>query len=271
MQPQPARLLPSLLARWAALSPPVQIRYIRIILVAAFCLIGPVWYALSRPSPPVVVPPYVPPPKLPPFPGELTFDRVYYINLQHRTDRLVQIQNELGSVGWEDRSELVVAIPTPHRGILGCTRTHLRALRRFLADPTLRHALFVEDDMRFVTDPRVNVTRFLSDHGHDGWDVLMLASNTLKEEPYVEYATHVLDAQTTSAYAVTRAFAAKLVDAFELGESVLAVRFEPERYAVDMVWKPLQPVSRWYCLKPKAGMQRVGFSDIEKRTLDYKA
>jgi hypothetical protein len=211
---------------------------------------------------------YVPPKILPPYPGEKSFDHVFYINLDHRTDRKRMIEAELGSVHWLNKTTRIPAVPWPALGALGCIRSHISAMKAFLADPSLRHALFMEDDITFLYDPRVNVTRFLKEHGDSGWDVLMLASNTNEEAPYREYATRILDAQTASAYAVTREFAPKLLELFEEGERGLAVAYADE-LVTDQIWKRIQRGSRWYCLKPRVGIQRPSYSDIEKKAVDY--
>lgn len=270
----PLSLPPALAClRWSR-SAHLRIALQFLLVCTAIAGVAAVWSHVTRPKKPVVgivIPPYVSPPLRPPFPGELAFDRLYYINMRHRTDRLEQIHNEFASLGWLNKSELVVAAAVPSHGAVGCVRSHLRALRRFLSDPTARHALIIEDDVEFTSDPRVNITRFLADHGNEGWDILMLASNTLREEPYVDYATHILEAQTTSAYAVTRAFASTVIEVFEEGERQLMKTYDPVRFAADMIWKPLQPVNRWYCLAPRVARQRTGFSDIEKGTRAYNA
>ncbi|MDR3741609.1 MAG: hypothetical protein P4L40_21530, partial [Terracidiphilus sp.] len=161
------------LARWPRIAKlPTALKLLLLCIIVVGLVATWKWLRSSKP---VVIPRYAAPSPLPPFPSELFIDKLYYLNLQHRSDRLMQIQNEFASVGWLNRSELVVAAAVPTHGAIGCVRSHLRALRRFLADPNARHALIVEDDLEFTADPRVNITRFLTDHGHDGWDVLMLA------------------------------------------------------------------------------------------------
>jgi hypothetical protein len=117
----------------------------------------------------------------------------------------------------------------------------------------------------FQKDPRPDIQLFLEEHGHDNWDVLMLASNTQSEQQYKSYATKILDAWTTSAYAITREFAVKLLHHWE---QTVPVFRKPEK-CCDVSWKELQPQSRWYCLNPKPAVQRPSFSDIEQKNTDY--
>jgi hypothetical protein len=108
------------------------------------------------------------------------------------------------------------------------------------------------------------VARFLDRFGADGWDVLMLSSNTMLEEPYgdLSYITRILEAQTMSGYAMTRAFATALLLSFNRSVELLADGPARGDYCVDQHWKRLQPHARWFCLAPRAGIQRPGLSDI---------
>lgn len=194
-------------------------------------------------------------------------DATYYVNLAHRADRRTQLEAQLAQLGWP--AERVDAIHVPQRGALGCAMSHAVALRRFIAS-SARHALVLEDDVVFTRDPRPAVARFLADHAEAGWDVLMLASNTVAEAPVAgrDYVTRILNAQTTSAYAVSREFAPELLACFE--RSAIALQSEhAHAHCCDIMWKALQPGSRWYCLRPKVAMQRPGFSDIEGRVTCY--
>ena len=196
-------------------------------------------------------------------------DAVYYLNLAHRPDRRAWTEAELAALGWRGRR--IEAVSTPERGALGCALSHAAALATFLADPAARHALVLEDDIAFTRDPRPDLERFLHAHpSPDDWDVLMLASNTVLEEPHpaLPFLTRILDAQTTSAYAVSRPFALTLYRAFLASASLLAEGLRPE-HCCDMRWKQLQPESRWFCLSPKAALQRPDYSDIERRNVHY--
>ena len=201
-------------------------------------------------------------------------DLTYVINLEARPDRLEQVRAELQTLGWS--WERVNAVHAPLRGALGCALSHSVALRRFLASPpTARHALVLEDDVTFTRDPRPDMARFLTDYAGKGdseeWDVLMLASNTVQEvgAPQ-EYLTRILDAQTTSAYAVSRRFAPTLLARFDQSARALmwSTTVEPQ-FCCDIAWKSLQPQSSWFCLAPKAAIQRPGYSDIEGRVTNY--
>jgi FkbM family methyltransferase len=208
-------------------------------------------------------------------PPPAAFDLILYINLDSRVDKRAEIEAELAKVGWSGRR-----LPAVHRvpGELGCALSHAAAMQLLLDHPSARHALILEDDFGFVRDPSADVARFLSRFDADGWDVLMLASNTRKEQPHgdADYVTRILEAQTTSGYAVTRAFAPTLLRSFNESAALLAdernrhydgaVRTE---HCIDQHWKRLQPDARWFCLAPRAGVQRPGLSDITGLVVDH--
>lgn len=185
---------------------------------------------------------------------------VFFINLAHRTDRRAQIQGELAALGWS--SNRIDATYVPERGALGCALSHAVAMRSFLHSEH-DYCIVVEDDATFVRDPRPDLSKFLIEL-HEGWDVLLLASNTKIEVPDESrpYLTRILNAQTTACYAVTRAYAPTLLACFEESARRLASELSPSA-CCDILWKRLQPTGRWYGLRPMAAVQRRSFSDIE--------
>jgi hypothetical protein len=199
----------------------------------------------------------------------LAFDCVYYINLAHRTDRLAQIEEELRTLGWAGTR--IEATHTPANGADGCLTSHCTALRAFLntagdggiAPP--RHALILEDDAKFDGTAAACVSQFLGDHPPAAWDVLMLAGNVRKVARYKKpYANKALAVYSTSAYAITRPFAARLLAMWEK-RTLVRGKVPP----CDVSWIALQPTARWYILAPTVALQRPSWSDIENRLTDY--
>jgi len=189
---------------------------------------------------------------------------VFYINLAHRHDRRAEIETVLRNVEWLEGSTRIDAVLDSTNGHMGCLKSHIKALKAFMETPSqIQYAVILEDDCEFIHDPRPGMQEFLADHGSIGWDVLMLASNAMREGPYLPYATRVFDSQTCAGYAITKPFARKLLAHWQ--QSISAVPF----LACDQSWKQLQPQNRWFSLLPKPGRQRPSFSDIERRRVDY--
>ena len=196
----------------------------------------------------------------------MQIDTVYYINLSHRTDRRAQVEAELSKLSWT--ATRIEADYVPERGALGCARSQIKALRTFL-ESKFNTALVLEDDIVFTLDPKAQLEQFFHDHPtEDDWDILMLASNMLNWQEYKPYALRVIDAQTASAYVVTRRFAAILLDHW----LACLPRFDNRSLGwpeCDMSWKELMPHHKWFSLQPRPAMQKPGYSDIEKKLVDY--
>ena len=227
--------------------------------------------------------------------SRLTFDAKFYINLAHRVDRRQEMEAELRKWGWlnstariEGLSSLAVrvrrwltAAASPlaalftcagslisGHGALGCTRSHIGALRQFLADPTLKHVLVMEDDIAFTSDPSEAIDRFLRDHGNHGWDALMVAVNAKVTRSHGPYLARVLVGLTTAAYAVTRETAMRLLPIFEESERRQMTRHHSGD-CLDRMWEPEQASREWYTFLPKLAVQRDGFSDIMNKNVSY--
>ena len=130
---------------------------------------------------------------------------VRYINLEHRTDRKEQVQNELRRIGWLEKSKRYNAVRLKD-GRAGCTVSHLRCLEE-AREAKLSHLVIVEDDIQFLNPALFTeqLDKFLSS-GVD-WDVILLAGNNLP--PYVrvsDAAVKVTQCQTTTGYIVNERY-----------------------------------------------------------------
>lgn len=208
------------------------------------------------------------------------FDIIYIINLEHRKDRLENIKNELEKVGVNpDKIKRINAIYKPDFGALGCAQSHRLALSMFMKNKELNNCLILEDDFMFSKDKDyIDSTLNEVFSKLKKWDVLMLSGNIVccDSSKECDKLIKVYDAQTTSGYAVTKAFAQKLIDCFKNSEENLSKFFKvyddhliKHNFAIDMNWKKLQPGSNWYALNPCIGKQMDGYSDIEKRDVRY--
>lgn len=201
---------------------------------------------------------------------------VYYINLNHRKDRKAEIEEELTRLGLESHQiQRIDAISSPGFGALGCGKSHIKALQTFLSSGH-NIGLILEDDFMVTID--LNWCRFLIKTLFEDkvdFDVVMLAGNVMKDasgpQPYLR---KVLDAQTASAYLVTRPFASQILQCFQQAVDQLE-QWQKEHgerkheFCIDQYWKRLQPTSRWYIFHPKLGLQRESYSDNELRVTNY--
>lgn len=198
---------------------------------------------------------------------------VYYINLDHRTDRRRHIENQLHSIGLT--AQRISAVYDKQRGILGCGKSHVLAIQKFLQSGAT-YGIILEDDFTFAdnTEEIRNMFREFFKSNVE-WDVVMLAGNVLQDtEGPLPILRKVLDAQTTSGYMVTRKFAPILLENLIHGVGHLERYYSQtgrknHDYCLDIYWKRLQPQNNWYIFNPKMGTQMQSYSDIEKRVTNY--
>ena len=203
-------------------------------------------------------------------------DIIYYINLEHRKDRNEQFLEEIQRMRIDlAKVHRIEGIFTPGIGQLGCVLSHIKALQNFL-ESSYQTCLIFEDDFQVLTD--INYTHFLLKNllGFvEEFDVIMLAGNILQKEYTTNPFLHrVLEAQTSASYIVNRKFAPILLQNFQesskkIEESYLSTKKIPEEYSLDVYWKKLQPISNWFVLNPKIGVQRESYSDIENKVTNY--
>ena len=212
--------------------------------------------------------------------GLNNFDIIYYINLEHRVDRLNHINNELSKTNInKDKINRINAIYQTDKPVIGCTKSHCLALEAFIYSEKETCIIF-EDDFEFCQD--IDLINNLIDKVFDNcikntsilpkFDVLMLSSNTFNEIHIdnIDFVTKILDAQAASGYAISKQFAPILLENFK--ESILlmeSVNYKVHEYCPDIYMKKLQPHNNWFCLNPKIGKQVESYSDIENKIVNY--
>tara|TARA_B100000424_G_scaffold185760_1_gene144092 strand:+ start:8703 stop:9371 length:669 start_codon:yes stop_codon:yes gene_type:complete len=192
----------------------------------------------------------------------------FYINLEHRTDRLEHVKNELKKIGVE--GERFNAIKTKS-GAIGCTLSHIKCLE--IAKERKYEEVFIcEDDITF-TNPTLfleNLKKFC-DNEDIMWDVLIIGGNNVPPyKQYYEYCARVFNCQTTTGYIVKEEFYDVMIDNFKEGLNKLIKNTKNTReFAIDIYWKKLQMENFWYMITPPTVTQYENFSDIEERQTNY--
>lgn len=207
--------------------------------------------------------------------GLNSFDILYYINLDRRPERNASIVSQLKNSNIDpSKINRVSACDLPKFGALGCTKSHIDILTRFLeTDDSVQTCIVMEDDFGFVMD-HAQITelvdRFLIDF-KDNWDVLLLSLNMIyAEKTEHPYAVRVYRSFTTAGYVVTRLFAKQLLDNFKESATLLEKegKYVPT-LCLDNFMGKLQASSRWYAICPRIGLQLPSYSDIEGRFVNY--
>ena len=195
-------------------------------------------------------------------------DKIFYINLNKRTDRRLEIENELNNFGLS--FERFEATETSDFGIYGCGLSHLGVLK-ISKERGYKNVLILEDDFQFLVSKEVfedNLKTFFENN--IDYNVCML-SYDLHESVICDNlnVNKVLFAQTASGYIINSNYYDKLIELYEWAMPLLISTKEHWIYANDIVWKDYQKNDNWYCFKIRIGKQRSGYSDNVKCYHDY--
>lgn len=184
---------------------------------------------------------------------------VVYINLDHRTDRRTEIENELDSMGL--KYQRFPAIKDAN-GAIGCCKSHLAVLK-MARDHGYQNILVMEDDFHFLIDKPVFDSE-MKKLFQIPFDVCLLAYNTndLYESHY-PFLSKIINAQTTSGYIVQYHYYDTLISHWEYGLKMFQETGNEQMYTCDQSWKTLQERDTWYCFTERMGIQRESFSDIQ--------
>ena len=195
---------------------------------------------------------------------------IMYINLDSRPDRKTHIETQLSSVGLTTYKRFK-AIKTTS-GAIGCTMSHLKCLTD-AREQQLSHLLICEDDTTFLKPNlfKTQLNAFLQKK--HPWDVVLLAGNNVIPYQHVdETCIKVSHCQTTTCYLVKGHYFTTLIENITTGLHLL-MRNPRNRffYAIDKYWLQLQKRDKWYLITPLTVIQQEGYSDIEKRVVNYES
>ena len=197
---------------------------------------------------------------------------IFYINLEHRTDRKEHVEAQLSKIGFKN-FERFNAIKMEN-GAVGCSMSHLKVLQQALKSG-LDHILIVEDDIEFL-DPelfKTQLEKFLQNRTSSNWDVVLIAGNNMPPyETVDDTCVKVSRCQTTTGYLVNGHYIEKLMNNVKMGLTKLLR--EPEKhaqYAIDKHWFALQEKDNWFLITPLTVVQREDYSDIEKKVINYQS
>jgi hypothetical protein len=191
-----------------------------------------------------------------------------YINLDKRTDRREQIEQQLNTYGLS--YERLPAIYHSF-GIVGCTRSHLAAIR-LAKESGYKRVWIMEDDFEFlVSREDVESTLQMLCSGDIKFDVCMFAYNALQQKEIEGSAEffQICEAETASSYVVEAHYYDKLIQLYEQTIPLLEKTRRHWDYANDQSWKILQSSDHWIATKQRMGKQRHGFSDNAQEYMSY--
>jgi glycosyl transferase family 25 len=187
-------------------------------------------------------------------------DKVVYINLEHRTDRKIEIEQVLSDFP-QEKVLRFNAIKESHGGI-GCTKSHIAVLELAIEN-NWKNYLVVEDDAIWSSNA-LKSYELLVQLIEKPYDVIVLGS------VYPKYDSNykVSSVQSGTAYIVSQQYYSTLLQNLKEGLQGFLQTGNYPVYALDQYWKRIQPLGNWYCVIPSLMIQRPGYSDIEKSVIN---
>ena len=196
---------------------------------------------------------------------DIPLDAIYYINLEHRTDKRHHIETNV--LPYFEGTPLVPRInrfsAVSHKnGAVGCSFSHLEVARK-AKTAGARYYLVFEDDFEFLISKEEFQDWLSSLFSPPQLDfkVVMLAYNALQNEPFSDIVHKSNKVQTTAGFIVNCAYVDELIACWEYGVSKFLETDEHWNWACDQCWKVLQK-EKWFIASRRIGKQKPFISDI---------
>jgi GR25 family glycosyltransferase involved in LPS biosynthesis len=192
----------------------------------------------------------------------------YYINLDSRLDRKLNFEDLQTKNSFFNKVERFSAYRHKN-GSIGCGLSHIEVLKNCLEkdEPAF---LVCEDDLTILNEERFrNMSKNLV--LEDDWDVITLTprgDKVVGDELPGEFV-RIQNNQTTTAYIIKKRMVPILIANLEEAIHGLSQGGDPNIYSIDQYWKRLQIEYKFYYYKHIYAGQLVGYSDVEKRMVDY--
>lgn len=192
---------------------------------------------------------------------------VFYINLDHRTDRRTHIEGEFAKIGLKNYTRFSAI--KDENGALGCARSHLQVLRTWKAT-SQRLLMICEDDCLFLLE-RSEIDDLVDQFFNDTrLDVLCLGYNARNGVAVSNAFSITSNTQTTSCYLVKQHALFELIDAANLSANKLTAGQSRKSFAIDVTWKHKQAKIFFAITNNRCVKQLDSYSDIEMQEISYK-
>jgi CDP-Glycerol:Poly(glycerophosphate) glycerophosphotransferase len=201
-------------------------------------------------------------------------DKVIFINLASRKDRMVRMVRQLRALGVPKEKVLRFEAIRHQQGFIGCTQSHIAVLE-MAQDNGWERVLILEDDFAFHegAENAQHINRYFSALASSSWHVAFLAANYHRVTPLqsVDYLVRVTKAWCACAYLVNRSYYATLLHHYRSALFAQLQGGAPQQCALDVHWHRAMQQDLWLGIFPNAGAQLPDRSDIENRAVDYRA
>ena len=194
-------------------------------------------------------------------------DKIIYINIDYRKDRNEHVLKELSELGVpSEKIERLEAVKHP-KGYIGCSMSHIECLKLAI-ERNYDSVLILEDDVIFKDKEYFkNISEKIF---NQNFDVFMLGVNIEKYEYIDENFTRVINGLSLVGYIVKNHYFHKLLNSFETSLKLLLEKDIVTHYSVDGYLRYyVQPYDQWLTFSKLNVSQLPGYSDIEKREVNY--
>ena len=191
-------------------------------------------------------------------------NHVLYINLDSRVDRRKQIERQL-QIFNTSKITRIPGILESEYPYIGCLKGHIKALET-AKENGWDNVLIVEDDAVWTNVE--NAYPIFEELVKNPYDVIMLGG-TMAE--YDKETYRIKRSQSSSSYMVSKHYYDTFINkAKEVLNSFVPGVTEERDVVVDIAvsW-PLQAADNWFIVAPPLMIQAPGFSNIEKKHVDY--
>tara|TARA_Y100000389_G_scaffold204655_1_gene258619 strand:+ start:10044 stop:10772 length:729 start_codon:yes stop_codon:yes gene_type:complete len=206
-------------------------------------------------------------------------DHIFYINLESRKDRKIQIENEIKKLDPHfqitERFNAIKLNKTKNKvidGALGCSTSHLEIIK-LCKNRGYKNVLILEDDYEFIVSKEYFLNLLDSFYNNiKNYNFMILGTNYASfTDTKFKDIYNVKNTQTTSGYIINESIYDKYIKTIEDSIQNLIKTKNRYKYAIDQAWKPLQNKDTYSFNKiQRIGKQRESFSDIEGHNVNYK-
>lgn len=209
-------------------------------------------------------------------------DKIYYINLDKRTDRRKLIEEEIQSLGLPaEKVERWPAKDMTHMKLrsqrgAGCSISHL-TIWEDMWIKGYENILVLEDDFQ-ATKTKAEFSLIVENLFtlFQNYSVCNVGYNESDNRGITPNHTQLkagfrksLGVQTTSGYIMSRKAVPTLIPIIRLATNNLLTGGNYDLNAIDQAWKYVQVLDPNWILAPKSGIQRGSYSDIEQTDAEY--
>ena len=182
--------------------------------------------------------------------------KIFYINLDKRTDRRIEMETMLDGYDYERVSAI-----EDKRGYIGCVKSHILCLQ-LAKSRRYKSVIILEDDFMFMSEMNFKNMKIPSYN----FDMLLLSNLIKSSENYDKDFKRVFKAEWTSGYFINENFYDSLISVFKESLEALMIKYCRENY-LDVYWEKIFKDSMILSHNKTFGGQISGYSDIQNKNV----